>query len=283
MNKYLDTKLTDLDFVAFDFETTGLSAYRDRVVEIGAVRFQLNNAPKKHYSQLINPEQLIPDEVIKIHGIDNQEVARAPVWSAKADEILEFLEGAVLMAHHASFDVAFLVCEMQRMARTPPKTIVLDSYHLARKRQPKAPSYKLSHLIEFLELKMQGQAHRALPDSLACAALFERCVQSITNWQDLSLGDLLKTYPQIRVDLQPDQYDQNPLQQTLKHTIEKQEDLLISYTNARSETLERQITPLLMGGYGDYAYVEAFCHLREQNRQFRLNRIKLVSQEHNSA
>jgi len=283
MNKYLETKLTDLEFVAIDFETTGLSAFKDRVVEIGAARFQLNQSQKKHYSQVINPEQLIPDEVIQIHGIDNHEVARAPIWSEKADEILNFIEGAVLIAHHACFDVAFLVCELQRMGRKPPRTIVLDSFHLARKRQPKAPSYKLSHLIDFLELKMEGQAHRALPDSLACAALFERCVQSIANWQELSLHDLLKAYPQVRVDLEPDQYDQNPLQRTIKMKIEKQQNLVISYTNARSETLERQITPLLMGGYGDYAYVEAFCHLREQNRQFRLNRIKIVSQEQSLA
>lgn len=283
MKEYLETKLSALDFVAFDFETTGLSAFRDRVVEIGATRFNLNQDERRNYTQVINPEQVIPEVVINIHGINNEEVATAPIWSEKAAEILDFFEGAVLIAHHASFDVAFLVCELQRMGLKPPHTIVLDSYHLARKRQPRAPSYKLSHLIDFLELKMQGQAHRALPDSLACAALFERCIQTIPNWSELSLKELLTLYPQVRVDLQPDQYDQNPTQRSLKQAIETRQDVVISYTNASKETLERRISPLLMGGYGHYSYVEAFCHLREQNRQFRLNRIEIIRPEQSSA
>lgn len=70
--------LKDQVFIALDLETTGLSATQDRIVEVGAVRFSLREGILDTFSQLFNPERLIPEEVIAIHGITNRMVAQAP-------------------------------------------------------------------------------------------------------------------------------------------------------------------------------------------------------------
>lgn len=270
----LNALLPDCSFLAFDFETTGLSAFRDRVVELGVCTFRLDRPERSTYSQLFNPGQEIPAAVIAIHSIDNATVQSAPTLAEKADEILALMQGRILVAHHASFDIAFLTCELQRLGKNPPEVIVLDSFQLARRLLPGAPSYKLSELLRYLELEMDGQAHRALPDALACADLFQACLQRLPQWESLSLQALLQQHPQIRVDAQAHPEQQTATQRLLNQAIAAQSDLLIAYTNARNETLKRRVSPLLLGGYGRYSYLEAFCHLRGENRQFLLHRIE---------
>ena len=278
MNTEFTQTLNACSFAAFDFETTGLSASRDRVVEIGAVRFCLGQAEQSRYQGLVNPEIPMPEAVIGIHGITDADVALAPPFAAIAQDFTDFLAGAILLAHHAAFDVAFLTCELRRAEIEPVPVLVLDTYHLARKVFPQAPSYKLSALMAMLDIDMEGLAHRALPDSIACARLFEACVKALPEGDGISLAELIRRYPQCRVgmaDLSPETY---PVQIPLQAAIAGQTDILIAYRNARKELLERRISPILFGGYGRFRYVEAFCHLRQENRQFRIDRIQGVSE-----
>lgn len=270
----LQTALIDCPFVAFDFETTGLSASQDRALELGAVRFSLRSEQCSSYSQLYHPQQSIPEEVICIHGITDDMVQDAPLFADALPELLAFFDQQVLVAHHAAFDLAFLASEFRRAGQELLRPIVVDSFHLARRVLPGAPSYGLSALMQHLELEM-GQAHRALPDAEACARLFKALIQRIPAWQELSLQDLLTRYPQARVGLlESDAF--NPTAQHLFEAIAQNKRVLIAYRNSRGERLERPISPLLLGGFGHYSYVEAYCHLRQQNRQFRLNRIQEI-------
>lgn len=272
----LSHPLTDYHFVALDFETTGLSAARDRVIEIGAFRFQLNASPSSELSQLINPQIPIPALVSGIHGIQDHDVKDQVSFKLFAPELMAFLDQTVLLAHHAAFDMAFLTCELRRAGIEPPPLTVLDSYHFARRVLPEAPSYKLSALLDYLEIQMPGQAHRALPDAIACARLFQACLGKLPDASNLTLAQLVEQYPQIRVGVQDLNPKEFPAQSSLQAAIQSQQDVLIAYRNARNELLERRISPILLGGYGRYSYVEAFCHLREANRQFRIDRIQSV-------
>ena len=118
---------------------------------------------------------------------------------------------------------------------------------------------------------MQGSAHRALPDAVACADLFEACLPFLP--ADLTLAGLLTHCPQIRVGLPDDRDPSAPFVSQILLAIESQQSLIMTYRNGRGEELERQVRPLMLGGYGNFAYLEAFCALRDANRQFRLNRI----------
>lgn len=122
---------------------------------------------------------------------------------------------------------------------------------------------------------MVGPAHRALPDAQACGDLFLACLQALNLPLETPLSQLLAQFPQIRVGLGLEAGN-SQIHTALLGAIESQQDVAITYHNARKEILERRITPLLLGGYGRFAYVEAFCHLRQENRQFRLDRIQQV-------
>lgn len=275
----LTRSLSACSFVAIDFETTGLSAARDRIVEIGAVRFSPGQSERSRYARLVNPQTSIPELVIEVHGITDAAVASAPPFAELVGEFTGFLEGAILVAHHAAFDIAFYTCELRRADIMPAPVLVLDTYHLARKVFPQAPSYKLSALLAWLGLEMEGQAHRALPDSLACALLFEACLKALPLGAESSLADLIRLYPQCRVGLSELEPHAHPAHLSLQQAISSQLDVTIEYRNARNEVLERRISPILLGGYGRFSYVEAYCHLRRENRQFRINRIQKVEEQ----
>lgn len=279
MSLDLSQALNACSFSAIDFETTGLSAARDRIVEIGAVRFTPGKPELQRYERLVNPEMVMSEAVIAIHHITDAEVAEAPVFETLAGEFQAFLEGSILLAHHAAFDVAFYTCELRRAGIEPQSVLVLDTYHLARKIFPTAPSYKLGMLVAQFGIDMEGSAHRALPDALACARLFEVCLAALPDGVATTLEELIKRYPQARVGMNDLDPAGHPAQSSLKDAISSQQDVMIEYRNARNEVLKRRISPLLMGGYGRFSYVEAFCHLRQENRQFRIDRIQQVSLE----
>ena len=106
----LGTSLADVDFVAFDLETTGLSPISCRIVEFGAVRFNLAAGELETFEQIVDPQCPIPPETIRVHGITDAMVRGMPTVSEVLPAFLGFLGGpdTVLMAHNASFDIGFL-------------------------------------------------------------------------------------------------------------------------------------------------------------------------------
>ncbi|MBF2052415.1 MAG: WYL domain-containing protein [Candidatus Sericytochromatia bacterium] len=272
----LKRPLSDCHFVAIDFETTGLSAVRDRAVELGLLRFGLDQSLWAPWSSLFQPGVQIPAEVTAIHGLRDADVASAPTFAAQAETILSQLQDAVLLAHHAPFDLAFLSWELRRAGYALPALPVIDTFQLARQIL-RAPSFKLTELLQWLEQPPPVPAHRALPDAMGCARLLLACLQRRPELQSLTLEALFERLPQIRMGTLGTAETASAEQDALQQAIMGQQDVQIEYHNARQQTLLRQITPLLLGGYGSYAYVEAYCHLRQEHRQFRLNRIQKVA------
>lgn len=106
----MPASLTKTEFVAFDLETTGLSAETARIVEIGAVRFRADGEVLGQFAQLINPECRIPAGVTAIHGITDAMVADQPVIADVLPALIEFFGDprVLLLAHNAHFDMRFL-------------------------------------------------------------------------------------------------------------------------------------------------------------------------------
>jgi DNA polymerase III epsilon subunit family exonuclease len=269
--------LKDQIFIALDLETTGLSAVRDRILEVAAVRFSLAEGVLGTFSQLVNPQSIIPAAVIRIHGITAPMVAEAPLFSSLIPALEEFWQGGILLAHNASFDLAFLACELRRAGHAYPLHPTIDTCRLARLLLPEAPNYKLSTLTAHFELPTDGPAHRALPDSQACAELFRLCVTRLPLQAETQLESFWQNYPGVRNDvLEAAVATNHPLTPPLNIAIEKQLDVKIFYHNARNERTERIVTPLFLAGRGTFTYLEAFCHLRQENRQFRLDRMQYL-------
>ncbi len=161
-----DRPLTEVEFVAFDLETTGLFPVVNRIVEFGAVRFRLDGRELGTWEQLGDPECPIPPEVTDIHGITDAMVRGQPTLAQALPAFLDFLGGtdAILLAHNAMFDLGFLNFAAAKTGLTRPANPVIDTLDLARTCVRGAPSCRLADLVVHLGLA-ESEDHRALSDS----------------------------------------------------------------------------------------------------------------------
>ncbi len=159
------TKFENITFVVFDTETTGFSPAKDRLVEVGAVKIR-NGAKIDERTWLVNPQRYIPWYVQNVHHITPEMLADKPLFKDIYPEFLEFIDGAVLIAHNAPFDIRFISAEAIRNGLPPPKNAVLDSLELFRNWYPEMKSHTVSDLIGLYDIPTEGmQAHRATDDS----------------------------------------------------------------------------------------------------------------------
>lgn len=108
-DRVADTSLNALTYVVFDTETTGLSPERDEIVQLAALRLVNGRIVKEEWlDTLVDPGRAIPPASTEVHGITDQMVQGAPDIAAAGARFRRFAEGAVLVAHNAPFDIAFL-------------------------------------------------------------------------------------------------------------------------------------------------------------------------------
>jgi DNA polymerase III epsilon subunit family exonuclease len=165
-----DPELSRVPFVALDLETTGACAGVGKITEIGAVRIEGFRAVE-HFATLVNPRRPIPSMISRITGITQDMVADAPSIEEVMPSLLQFLEGAVLVAHNASFDVGFLNYELKRLQSRRLGEGAIDTLPLARALAPGLPSYRLHAVAEALGAPVTT-CHRALPDAQAAGHVF---------------------------------------------------------------------------------------------------------------
>lgn len=106
--------------IIFDTETTGLDRLDDRIIEIGGVEL-VNRFPTGNtFHVFINPDgkQVHPD-ALAVHGISNDRLKDKPVFAGIVDGFLEFIDGAKLIAHNATFDMGFINAELNRLGHPP--------------------------------------------------------------------------------------------------------------------------------------------------------------------
>ena len=127
--------------VVLDTETTGLEPKQGhRIIEIGCVELINRKLTGRHYHQYINPERLIDEGAMAVHGITDEYVANKPIFAAIVDEFRDFIEGAELVIHNAPFDIGFMDNEFALFGRGLGKTTdictVLDTLAMARNKHP---------------------------------------------------------------------------------------------------------------------------------------------------
>jgi DNA polymerase-3 subunit epsilon len=166
----LPVSLAPIAFV--DLEMTGLDAEHDRVVEICIERW-VGDERQGDVTSLVRPDVRIGGAA-QVHGLDEAALAEAPPFATLAADVVRVLDGAVLVAHAAQWDVAFLEAEMRRANVPFVVSHYLDTLVLAR-RSFALPSYSLDALSRSLGIE-RGRAHRAASDVAAMRGLWNRCV-----------------------------------------------------------------------------------------------------------
>lgn len=168
-----ETALRDLTFVVFDSETTGLDPQKDEVVQLGAVRIVNGKiVPGEMFDTLINPGVSIPASSTAVHRITNEMVAGAPGLEAGCRLFHNFAHGAVIVAHNAPFDMAF----MHRKAKEIDLRFehpVLDTVLMSAVVFGGSAEHTLDALCDRLSVKISPDLrHTALGDAIATAQVF---------------------------------------------------------------------------------------------------------------
>jgi DNA polymerase-3 subunit epsilon len=189
-NEVLNTPLENASFTVVDVETTGLSANRNRIIEIGLVRIE-NLKIKKRFHSFINPQTNIPPFIISLTGISNEDVEDAPTFSQVSEKIAEFIDNSVLTAHNFAFDWSFLNTEFIISGKEFYNDHSCCTLKLARKMYPDLKSKSLSSVSNFLNLK-NINAHRAMDDAEITAKVLLKMIKELkAKDQIISVGELL--------------------------------------------------------------------------------------------
>jgi DNA polymerase III epsilon subunit family exonuclease len=183
-----NTPVAAVTFVLFDTETTGLSAHKERLVEIAAIKF-CGDKVLEEKQWLINPGRLIPAEAIKIHHITDAMVAGKPDFKTVYPEFEQFIRGMVVLAHNAHFDVGFIREECLRNGLRPPPNLALDTLPMFRKWFPQVKKHNLDELGKALQVLPEDR-HRALGDTLETVLIFQKGLH--LQPAGYSFGDLLR-------------------------------------------------------------------------------------------
>lgn len=166
----------DSRLVFLDLETTGASADRDRITEIGLIEVA-GSRLLQEWSTLVDPGCVIPPAVVSLTGITDQMVAQAPTFADISAELLERLEGRLLVAHNARFDYAFLRAEFRRLG-IRYRSRVLCTVRLSRALFPEHRHHNLDSVIERFALSCSAR-HRALGDAQAVWAFARELERSV--------------------------------------------------------------------------------------------------------
>ncbi len=151
----------DTTYCVLDLETTGFSAKTDKITEVGIMKIK-DGKVIDQFSTFVNPERPIPPRVVEVTNITDDMVKDAETIDKIFPKILEFIEGSVIVAHNASFDVGFLKQNAKNLGYDFDFTYV-DTLALSRKIFPDLKKHKLGKIAEYLKIKVEV-AHRALDD-----------------------------------------------------------------------------------------------------------------------
>ena len=168
----------DGTFICFDIETTGLSAARDKITEIGAVKVE-NGVITDTFSTFANPEMPIPQKITQLTGITDDMVKDAPSQSEAVGAFLEFAGDNVLVAHNAPFDTSFIAKACEDMGREYNYTSI-DTVAISRAILTDIKNCKLDTVAKFLRLG-DFNHHRATDDAEMLARIFINLCQRLTD------------------------------------------------------------------------------------------------------
>lgn len=168
-------------FCAFDTETTGLSASRDNIIEIGAVKFDKGGTISQFDSFVKIPFPL-PPQITNITGISDDMLSGAPCIGNVMADFCGFSRGTILVAHNAMFDWNFVEQELARLSLPRMKNKLIDTLDAARWAYPLNKRHSLHYLAAGLKIPVK-EAHRAYDDARVCMEIFLRILRDTDSIQ----------------------------------------------------------------------------------------------------
>ena len=283
---YFEENISNLRFVAFDTETTGIQARTEEIIEIAALVFDEDFEHRK-FKSLIKPEKLIPKEVTQIHGITDESVKDAPGREIVLTQFFEFLSVSgtprVMVAHNAGFDVGFLnsnAAKVKSLNNSFETEIVIDSCILAKMLLPELKTHKLSALANYFKIEVNTM-HRADEDVRVLKEVFMKLLSiaadKISNKNLectlMNLIDCCGGYFELAPwdsKIRSAPFKLSPRIQKIEELCGQNQKILISY---ETEENVRYITPKEIIIKGFRVMLKAFCHRDDIDKTFRVDKI----------
>ncbi len=177
----------DTTYCVFDLETTGFSAVTEKITEIGVMKVQ-NGKVIDEFACFVNPEKPIPARVVEVTNITDDMVKDAETIDKVFPKLLDFIEGSVLVAHNAEFDIGFLKQNAKVLGYDFDFTYV-DTLSLAKDLFPEFKTYKLGRIAKHLGIKVEV-AHRALDDVNTTGQVFNVMLEKLQERGAKTLEDI---------------------------------------------------------------------------------------------
>ena len=189
-----DMTFTD-EFVAFDLETTGLSARNDRIIEIGAVIMR-DGREVDRFQTFVDPQRKLEKKIVDLTGITDEMLRGAPRIEEVLPKFLEFAGDRILVAHNADFDTAFIRAACDRLGLAYPFTSA-DTLVLAQNMLPQLNKHKLDVVADALSLP-EFNHHRAADDAVICGMIMTRLLHKLEEMDIHSLQAINGAMEQVR-------------------------------------------------------------------------------------
>ena len=262
-------KLNFHTFAFLDVETTGLSPwFGDRICEIAILRCEGDKIAET-FDSLINPERPLSPGAARVNGLKDADLKDAPEFADIVEPVMTLVKDAVIVCHNVPFDLGFLSSELERVNRYLPTTLVLDTLDVARQHFD-FDSNSLGSIAYELGIEVSG-AHRALDDALTTRELLRFFSKRLS---DTEVEHLVNAYyPPVT---SPREINLPPV---IEEALQSKKRLFIRYVDRKGAASERWVSPVQVRALNDYLYLVAHCHLRGEERNFRLDRIDHMSVE----
>ena len=273
------TPVEQIPFTFVDVETTGLDpALGHRVCEIALLRVQGRAllAPSAHavaeaqhelarFETLVQPQRAMTASAMAVNGITDVMLAGAPPFSAILPHLQPLLQDAVLVAHNAPFDVNFLRHEYALAGQHFPLPAIVDTLALAQ------AHYRFAHnSLEAIATTLglpSAVRHRAMADVLTTRQVLACFIADMQQHGPVLLAHLM--HPADRRSVE----ELAALSTTLQEALQTGKLLQLRYQAGNAAETNRVVQPLELCYERGRGYLRAFCHLRQDERNFRFDRI----------
>jgi DNA polymerase III epsilon subunit family exonuclease len=258
------SRLSTQPFAYLDVETTGLSPwFGDRVCEIAVIRCS-GDQVLGQFDSLLNPQRPLSPGAARVNGLKDSDLKNAPRFAEVAEKVLSLVRDAVIVCHNVPFDLGFLSSELGRIGTKLPAVLTLDTLDIAR-RYFDFDSNSLQSIARRLDIEVTG-AHRALDDVFTTREVLQyfagilqstQIEHSMTPYYPPAVSGPALTLPPL-----------------LEEALASKKRIFIRYVDGKGNASERWVSPKQVLVLKDYLYMVAHCHLREEERHFRLDRIE---------
>ena len=269
----LSLPIAEVPLAFVDVETTGLYAgWGDRICEVAVVVCR-GEEELCRFVSLVNPGRPISAGASAVNGLSDAQVRDAPSFSAVAGEVWAALAAGLPVAHNAPFDLSFLAPELAGAGYAPPADGAIDTLALARRLLPPWQRCGLPALAAHFGIVAPGGAHRALADALTTRELLRRLLKRARLPRRTTLADVFELtggptgWPRESGRVEAD------LPAELAGALAASRDVTIVYVASNGQQTRRVVR--LKNSYvaGGSTYLVGYCHLRQEERTFRLDRI----------